>query len=106
MTKDELFDSVLVEMERVWGKPGFGGKFEAYGWLLEHYGITEDDDNKWLDVCAQDRGELEHALADLTEDQRAEIEEFLANDARVTEFLKGLLQRYQSSVAVYPHGEG
>ncbi|ODJ93162.1 hypothetical protein BB779_01200 [Pseudomonas viridiflava] len=106
MIKDELFAGVLVEIERVWGEPGFGGDFEAYDWLLENYGITEEDDNRWMDICAQDRGELEHALADLTKDQRAEIEEFLANDARVTDFLKGLLQRYQSSGAVYPHREG
>ena len=106
MTKDELFDGVLVEMERVWGEPGFGGEVEAYSWLLEHYGITEEDDNKWLDICAQDRGELEFELEDVTEEQRAEIEAFLADDAQVKDFLEGLLQRYQSSGAVYPHGEG
>lgn len=106
MTKDELFDGVLAEMERVWGEPGFGGAFEAYDWLFEHYGITQEDDNTWMDICAKDRGELQDALADLTEDQRAEVEAFLADDARVTDFLKGLLQRYQSSDAVYPHWEG
>ena len=106
MTKDELFDSVLAEMERVWGEPGFGGEFEAYGWLLEHYGITQEDDNTWMDICAQYRGELPEALADLTEQEQAEVVAFLADDARVTDFLKGLLRRYQSSVAVYPQGEG
>lgn len=106
MTKDELFNSVLAEMERVWGEPGFGGEFEAYGWLLEHYGITEEDDNTWMDICAQYRGELPEALADLTELEQAEVVAFLADDARVTDFLKGLVQRYQSSGEVYPHGEG
>ena len=43
---------------------------------------------------------------DVTAEQRAEIEAFLADDAQVKDFLKGLLQRYQSSGAVYPHGEG
>jgi hypothetical protein len=106
MTKDKLFDGVLVEMERVWGEPGFGGEPEAYDWLLEHYGITQEEDNTWMDICAQNRGELEDALADLTEQERAEAVAFLADDARVTDFLKRLLQRYQSSGAVYPHGEG
>lgn len=106
MTKDELFDSVLTEMERVWGEPGFGGEYEAYDWLMEHYGITEEEDNTWMDICAQYRGELPDALSDLTEQERAEVLGFLADDARVTDFLKGLLQRYQSSDAVYPHGEG
>ncbi|MDD1020144.1 hypothetical protein M5G24_14115 [Pseudomonas sp. TNT2022 ID1048] len=106
MTKDELFDGVLAEMERVWGELGFGGEFEAYDWLLTHYGITQEDDNTWMDICAQDRGELQDALADLAEDQRAEVEAFLADDARVTDFLKKLLQRYQSSDAVYQHGDG
>ena len=106
MTRDELFDGVLVEMERVWGEPGFGGEFEAYDWLLENYGITEEDDNRWMDICAQERGELEDALADLAEQERAEVVAFLADDARVTDFLKELLQRYQSSGEVYPHGVG
>ncbi|WP_262383413.1 hypothetical protein [Pseudomonas sp. WS 5412] len=103
MTKAELFDSVVVEMGRVWGGRGFGGEFEAYDWLLEYYGITEEDDNTWMDICAQYRGELTEALADLTEQERAEVLAFLADDARVTGFLKGLLQHYQSSGAVYPH---
>lgn len=105
MTKDELFDNVLAEMERVWGEPGFGGEFEAYGWLFEHYGITQEDDNTWMDICAQYRGELPEALADLTEQEQAEVVALLADDARVADFLKKLLQRYQSSDAVYQHGD-
>lgn len=104
MTKDELFDGVLAEMERVWGVPGFGGEFEAYDWLLIHYGITEEDDNTWMDICAQYRDDLHATLADLSDQEQAEVVAFLADDARVTDFLEGLLKRYQSSGAVYPHG--
>ena len=105
MTKDELFDGVLAEMERVWGEPGFGGEPEAYEWLLEHYGITQEEDNTWMDICAHNRGELEDALADLTEQERSEAVAFLADENQVTDFLKKLLQRYQSSHAVYEYGD-
>lgn len=103
MTKDELFDAVLVEMDRVWGEPGFGGEFEAYDWLLQHYDITVEDDNTWGDICAQYADDLPAALADLTQDERTEVLDFLADDARVTEFLTEFLSRYQSSDATYPN---
>ncbi|MBW0238335.1 MULTISPECIES: hypothetical protein [Pseudomonas] len=103
MTKDELFDAVLAEMERVWGDQGFGGHVDAYGWLYENYGITEQDDLHWQDICDHYGNNLSESLADLSDEEIAEVMEFVQDDSRVERFLTNFLDQYRSSTAVYSH---
>ena len=41
MTRAELIDAIMREMERVWGETGFEGTTAEYTWLLAQYAITE-----------------------------------------------------------------
>lgn len=94
-----LIDAVVLEMERVWGSDGLQGEVAEYGWLLTHYEISEEDDNKWLNI-------LQFALEgreDFVEDdnENAEILTFLEEDGAVVRFLLDILKRYRSCEAVY-----
>ncbi|WP_409286866.1 hypothetical protein [Pseudomonas guariconensis] len=100
--KTELIESVITEMERVWGPAGFGGEPEAYAWLLENFGITEQDDSKWLDVLSEWGGTLDEDTADLTQDEKDEVYAFLDDEPAVISFLTAFLERYRSSDATYP----
>lgn len=102
MTRSELIESVLAEMDRVWGSEGFGGEFEAYAWLKEHFGISEDEDVKWQDVLSDWAGSLDVDLEDLDETEKERVIAFLQDDSAVTTFLEALLQRYKSSAVTYP----
>ncbi|AXQ50959.1 hypothetical protein DZC31_30030 (plasmid) [Stenotrophomonas rhizophila] len=101
LTRSELIESVLAEMARVWGPEGFGGELEAYAWLQEHYGISEEDDLQWQDVHSDWAGTLDEDSADLEEDEKDKVKAFLQDDPTVTAFLETLLQRYKSSDATY-----
>lgn len=101
LSKAELIESVLAEMDRVWGPEGFGGEFEAYAWLKTNFGISEEDDVQWQDVLSDWGGTLDEDTADLDEDEKAQVEAFLQDDSAVTAFLETLLHRYKSSVATY-----
>lgn len=52
MTRSDLIESLLAEIDRVWGPEGFGGESEAYAWLKEHFGISEEEDLQWQDVLS------------------------------------------------------
>ncbi|WP_248806549.1 hypothetical protein [Pseudomonas sp. MWU13-2100] len=101
MTRDQLIDAVLAEMERVWGENGFGGETEEYKWLYENYGISEEDDIHWQDVCNDWGGTLQESLEGLGEEVIAEAIEFINDDTRVVKFLEKFLKQYRSSTAVY-----
>ena len=58
MTRSELIDAVMGEMERVWGEAGFEGTVTEYHWLFAHYGITEEEDVQWQLVLEHNMGEL------------------------------------------------
>ncbi|WP_239989847.1 hypothetical protein [Pseudomonas syringae] len=101
-TKSELIESLLAEMNRIWGPDGFGGKPEAYAWLQEHFKISEEEDVKWQDVLSEWAGTLEEDTADLDEDEQKQVKAFLQDDSAVIVFLESLLHRYKSSDTTYP----
>lgn len=100
-TRSELIESVIAEMARVWGPDGFGGEFEAYEWLQEHFGISEEEDVQWQDVLSEWTGTFEEDTEDLEEEEKIQAQAFLQDDAAVIAFLETLLRRYQSSDAKY-----
>lgn len=102
MTRSDLIESVLAEMERVWGPEGFGGELEAYAWLKASFGISEEEDLQWQDVLSDWAGTLDEDTADLEEDEKEQVKAFLQDDPAVITFLETLLQRYRSSDATYP----
>jgi predicted 3-demethylubiquinone-9 3-methyltransferase (glyoxalase superfamily) len=96
MTVDELIEAITDEMERVWGETGFDGTESQYAWLLERYGITEGEDARWIVILRNEDDELDD------EDRAVEgLMEFLGDEAAVTGFLEGLLEKYRSSTATY-----
>jgi len=102
MTRSDLIESVLAELDRVWGPEGFGGESEAYAWLKEHFGISEEEDLQWQDVLSDWAGSLDVDLEDLDEAEKERVIAFLQDEPAVTTFLEALLQRYKSSTATYP----
>ena len=97
MTKSQLIEAVLKEMDRVWGEDkGLGGTDEEYAWLLANYEISEEEDVKWQLV-------LEGSMGDLPEEDAddPEVQEFLDDEAAVHVFLEGFLEKYHGSTAVY-----
>jgi hypothetical protein len=94
----QLMEAILEEVARVWGDDdGLIGEPAEYAWLLENYGITEDEDYHWHLLLQDNMGELsEEDSAD------PDNQEFLEDEDAVHDFLKMFLEKYQSSDAVYP----
>jgi len=97
MTRSELIDAILNEMDRVWGDEGFSGAWEEYEWLLEHYGVTEDDDVDWSGILAYEADEVEPDDA-----ANPKWMSFVTADEQVIPFLEVLLKKYQSNTVVVP----
>jgi hypothetical protein len=97
MTKSELIDGILNEMDRVWGDEGLGGEPEEYEWLLKTYSISEEEDVQWQLI-------LQHHMGDLpVEDQEdEEVMSFLEDTQAVKQFLQVFLAKYKTSSAIYP----
>jgi hypothetical protein len=93
-----LFDSIIEEMERIWGEPGFEGDDEEYEWLEANYGITEAEDVEWQFALQY------FILHDLPEEDESdpEVMKFLNDYDAVRAFLNELLGKYRSGDKVYP----
>lgn len=102
LTRSELIESVLAEMEHVWGPEGFGGEAEAYTWLNEHFGISEEDDLLWQHVLSDWAGTFDEDTEDFDEDEKERLKALLQDETTVSTFLNTLLQRYKSCDAIYP----
>lgn len=98
MSSDELIAEIIKNVERVFGTDGFGGTSEEYGWLLRRCGITEEEDNTWIDIIDfEGSSELDPANED-----EAKIIGFLRDPAAVHRFLAALLKKYRNCHDVYP----
>ncbi len=95
----ELLNQVASEIERIWGEDGFSGSKEEYEWLLENYGITEEEDNKYIDILEYDSNKFEEdpSIDDLNEEERMQVINFVTNDTAVCEFLIALLLKYKNN---------
>jgi hypothetical protein len=103
MAREDLIQAIAKEMDRIWGEEGFGGSDEEYDWLLETYGVSEEEDLVWTEVFEDHLGELDLDDPDArySEDEKAEIQLFLEDDPAVCRFLEQLLQKYQSKSVSY-----
>jgi hypothetical protein len=97
MDRSDLIDAILVEMERVWGDDGFSGAWEEYEWLLENYGITEDEDGDWMGILAHESGEV-----DPDDEWTPQWEAFVTDDDQVIPLLSALLKKYRSNSVSVP----
>ncbi len=97
MTKVALINAIFERMDVVWGEAGFDGESQEYDWLLENYGISDEEDVMWMLI-------LQHGMDDLEPEDRddEELMAFLENEQAVVEFLEVFLQKYQSSDKAYP----
>jgi len=104
MTKDEIFDAVIMEIDRIFGKKtGFGGEASEYAWLLQHYGVTEEEDVTWQRICEVNSLEEDDVEPlDPVDEGDAKVIAFLNDEPAVLTFLDALLLKYRSSAAVYP----
>ena len=97
--KIALMDSIIEQMERVWGPEGFGGDWPEYEWLLKAYGITEEEDVQWQFVLGWEYWREDMEQEDLNDE---ELMAFLANDEAVCDFLRQFLAKYQAGNSRYP----
>jgi hypothetical protein len=102
MTRDELIDAIIAEMERVWGAEGLNGDMDEYAWLATHYNITEEEDVKWQFVREQDLPEEDREDLDPDDPDDARFIAFLNDPGAVVAFLETLLQKYRSNIVSYP----
>lgn len=97
----ELVDEIGVKIERIFHPDGFDGTIEQYKWLLEHYGVTEEDDVRYILICnyyTEDADELD-------DDQLEDIDDnikFLDDEESVCDFLTDLLKKYRSNTLIFP----
>lgn len=90
-----LIDAIASEKSRVWGEEGFRGEPKQYRWLLEWYGITEEEEALWSAI-------LLHEFSGVTEEDCDEkTKAFLNNRNELAQFLYGLLRKYRISHEVY-----
>jgi hypothetical protein len=97
MSSDEMIAEIILNIERIFGDNGFGETDREYKWLLETYGVTESEDNSWIDIIDVE------AFEELDPDSQdeAEIIRFLNDPIAVKDFLANLVRKYRSSAAVY-----
>lgn len=94
--REELIDKVVTEIQRIF-PDDIQGYPEEYQWLEENYGVTEEDDVKWIDIINYSCEDYDDCNLD-DEDNRA----FLESDTAVCEYLTKLLQKYQGNTVSYP----
>lgn len=95
-----IINAIVKEINRIFPDE-FSGSDEVYDWLLEHYGVTEDDDSTYITVCDY----VFEDEDDLDEDQQEIIDEiidFLEDEEELCAFLYQLLKKYQSNSLVCP----
>lgn len=100
--RDWLVRAVILEMERIWGDEGFEGNPRSYDWLLQHYGVTREEDDCWLDILQYDVDGSTGFVIDKALNNQ--ILAFVRDDDAVNGFLTTLLKKYRSSNAVFPGG--
>ena len=106
MERNKLLDLIVDQINRIWGGYGFDGSFEEYDWLLEHYGVTEEEDNTYLDVLEYrlDNGFTElSSFYTLDAEEQARVMEFINDDVAVCTSLAALLEKYKSNSMIYTH---
>ena len=103
--KDQLIDTIVAEVERVFGEdPGFEGTSDQYVWLESTYGVSEDDDVKWQLAC-ESTFEIDAEgiyQPDPENPDDGDVVAFLADEAGLLAFLENLLTKYRSSDATWP----
>ncbi len=100
-----LIYNIGVEIQRIFPLDDFEGTQEQYEWLLKHYGVTEEDDYRYIlvgDYYLEDPDELDDEQLEAIETQI----DFLDEPEVVNAFLEDLLRRYRSNTIVYPETAG
>lgn len=90
-----LIKAIITEIQRVF-PDGFNGTYEEYQWLLETYGIDQEEDVCWMRILEYDTDELPE---DEQNDQ--ELMAFLHDHSAVNRFLTELLTKYRSGSGYY-----
>lgn len=92
MDRSALINAILARMEEVWGDKGLTGEPKQYAWLLENFGISEEEDVQWQLVLEYDMGELSD------EDREdPEVMQFVEDEKQVVPFLESMLRKYESA---------
>lgn len=99
MVSDNLMQTIVAELTRIWPGDSFEGTDDQYAWLYEQYGITEQDDVKWQ--CALAEWMDEDSDLDLADPADQELMTFLTDERAMQSFLVHLREQYSSGNAVW-----
>lgn len=102
--RSSFMRQVSWKLESIFGKDGNDGSFKSYRWLLKTYGVTEEEDNSWIDLVYYFKGILEEtdSFDALEQDHKKQILDFVRDDEATVSFLIMLLDKYESSNKKYP----
>jgi hypothetical protein len=94
----QLIRHIQQRIADIFGEDDMGGSFAEYRWLQKHYGITEEEDNIWLDLLYHHQGTLTQteSFQDLEEIEQKAILEFVNDREKAITFLLELSKKYDS----------
>jgi hypothetical protein len=87
---------ILDEMGRIWAPDWLcDGENESYDWLLEHYGVTPEEDNLFLDIWSRWK------YGEMPDDAPEENRKIILDPKATARFIDELLEKYQGSTDTY-----
>jgi hypothetical protein len=94
----QIVKHIVHRLLEIFGKDGPGGSWAEYAWLEENYGISEEDDNKWLDILGYYQGDLQEQPSwdSLTEEEQRDIWDFVSDREKHLPFLFELARKYDA----------
>ena len=104
----QMVDHIVDRILEIFGPEGMEGTTEEYVWLEANYGVTEEDDNKWLDILGHYEGSPHEqpSWATLTDEERQEVMAFVTDQELHLPFLFNLARRYDAGKSRYRKGRG
>jgi len=100
----QIVRHIVRRLTAIFGKDGSGGSWEEYAWLEENCGVSEEDDNKWLDLLGHYQVDLEEQASwvDLSDEEKRDILAFVTDREKHLPFLLDVAQRYDAVDKRYP----
>jgi hypothetical protein len=96
---------IIKRITEIFGESGNDGSDEAYAWLYNMYGITEEEDNRWTDILLDGLGELTAdslSSEGIDESEQTKILNFVKDEESSVSFLLSLMEKYDRMDGKYP----
>jgi hypothetical protein len=100
----QFIHHISARLAEIFGDEGMEGTPKEYAWFEKTYGITEEEDNKFLDLVEFYEGSLvdQPSFSALTDGERDEVLKFVNDKEQHFAFLKALSKKVDRSCKTYP----